>query len=297
MSRERALSDNLATTTPLIEGLAHIAHGYDLILCDVWGVVHNGVRAYAAACDALVRFRAAGGTVLLVSNAPRPFHAVIGQLDGFGVPRAAFDALVTSGDVARALMLARDGEPFHHIGPARDLPLIEGLEGRKAGPDEAAFVVVSGLLDDETETAEDYRERLEAMAERGLTLVCANPDLVVERGERLVPCAGSIAALYESMNGPVIWCGKPHRPIYEAAFARAAELTGSPARPQRTLAIGDAIRTDVAGAAGVGAASLFVTGGIHGRELGGTTPDAGLLAAFLSRQRVRPDAAIGALAW
>ncbi|MCD6072771.1 MAG: family hydrolase, partial [Microvirga sp.] len=236
-----------ALTRPLhVEGLQPLADRYDLILCDVWGVLHNGVKAYEAASDALTRFRAKGGRVVLVSNAPRPGASVGTQLDGFQVPRSAYDAIVTSGDLTRLAIEERIDRIVHHIGPPRDMPIYKGLDVRFGSIAEADYVVCSGFDNDEEETVEDYRPQLEAMRQRNLLMVCANPDLVVERGHMILPCAGTIALAYEEMGGEVFYAGKPHGPVYERALAVAADLAGHPIPKERVLAVGDAIRTDIA---------------------------------------------------
>jgi HAD superfamily hydrolase (TIGR01459 family) len=283
----------------LVEGLRPLADRYDLVLCDVWGVLHNGVKAYEAASEALTRFRQKGGKVVLVSNAPRPGASVAVQLDGFKVPRAAYDAVVTSGDLTRLAIEERLDQVVHHIGPPRDMPIYEGLAVRFGSIAEADYVVCSGFDDDERETAADYRPRLQAMLDRGLLMVCANPDLVVERGSVILPCAGAIALSYEEMGGPVFYAGKPHGPVYDRALAVAADLSGHPIPKERVLAIGDAIRTDIAGAAGFGIDSLLIARGIHAEELG---IQRGPLASdhvqdWIDRQPVRPLAITDVLSW
>lgn len=260
----------MAGSITAIAGLSALAGAHDALVCDIWGVVHNGVTPFAGACDALSRFRAQGGRVLLVSNAPRPNGTVKAQLDLLGVPREAYDDVLTSGDMARAHIVAQGGAPLHHIGPPKDLPLFEGLDAPRVALIDAAYVVCTGLFDDERETAETYRPVLSDMAARGLTMLCANPDLVVDRGGELIPCAGAIAALYETMGGPVIQSGKPYRPIYDAALARIGGWLAQDGRvldPARVLAVGDAIRTDIEGARGAGLPSLFVVEGIHAQEI------------------------------
>ena len=191
-----------------VEGLQSLAERYDLVLCDVWGVLHNGVKAYEAASDALTRFRAKGGQVVLVSNAPRPGASVGTQLDGFGVPRSAYDAIVTSGDLTRLAIEERIRQIVHHIGPPRDMPIYDGLDVRFGSIDEADYVVCSGFDDDENETVENYRARLEAMRRRNLLMVCANPDLIVERGHMILPCAGTIASRLRGDGRRGSLCGK-----------------------------------------------------------------------------------------
>jgi len=288
-----------ATRPALVEGLKTLADRYDLILCDVWGVLHNGVKAYEAASEALTRFRDAGGRVVLVSNAPRPGMSVGAQLDGFGVPRTAYDTIVTSGDLTRLAIEERIDKVVHHIGPPRDMPIYDGLDVRFGTIQEADYVVCSGFDDDERETTEDYRPRLEAMLRRKLWMVCANPDLVVERGSAIVPCAGAIALAYEEMGGEVYYAGKPHAPIYEKAIAAASRLKGRDIPKSRVLAIGDAIRTDIAGAVGYGIDSLLVARGIHAEEL---RAHQGPLVSqhvqdWIDLQPVKPSAITDVLSW
>ena len=200
---------------PLVEGLSAFSGDYDLILCDVWGVLHNGVAAFPAACEALTKARAGGATVVLVSNAPRPNRFIMGMLDGLGVPRSAYDAIVTSGDVTRDMLEARPGARIHHLGPPRDVGTFDGLDLTLASLEEADLVVCTGLLNDDVETPDDYADALAAMKARELPFICANPDLVVERGDKLIFCAGAIAQAYEQIGGKAYWCGKPYRPIYD----------------------------------------------------------------------------------
>jgi HAD superfamily hydrolase (TIGR01459 family) len=282
-----------------VEGLQSLADRYDLVLCDVWGVLHNGVKAYESASDALTRFRAKGGRVVLVSNAPRPGASVGTQLDGFGVPRAAYDAIVTSGDLTRLAIEERIDRIVHHVGPPRDMPIYNGLDVRFGSIDEADYVVCSGFDNDEEETVEDYRAPLEAMRRRDLLMVCANPDLIVERGNMILPCAGTIALAYEEMGGKVFYAGKPHGPVYDRALDVAAELSARAIRKERVLAVGDAIRTDIAGAVGYGIDSLMIARGIHAEELGLHN---GRLVSdhaqdWVDRQPVRPTAFTEVLSW
>lgn len=282
----------------LTEHFSELAPRYDLVLSDVWGVVHNGITAWPDACAALARFRAGGGTVVLISNAPRPGEKLKAQLDGFGVPRPAYDAIVSSGDVTVGEIAERPGEPVCHIGPARDYALFDGLDAPRVSPEEARYVVCSGLFDDDTETPEDYRPTLDLMLRRELLMICANPDLVVERGDRLVYCAGALADLYGEMGGKVLYAGKPHPPIYERALAQGKALRGSATPLSRVLAIGDSIRTDVTGAVRLGIDSLFITSGIHAEELGGRhDPDLATLARMLDAARIAPTAITRTLAW
>lgn len=282
-----------------LERFESLARDYDVLLSDVWGVVHNSLAAFAPACDALVRFRQAGGTVILITNAPRPSAAVAGILDGLGVPRAAYDAITSSGDVTRGFVKSRLGQRVFHLGPPRDLPIFDGLDVTLAPPEAADYVVCSGLFDDTTETPDNYRDMLAAMRRRALFMVCANPDIVVERGEHLVYCAGALADAYAALGGEVLYCGKPHAPIYQAALEVAAGARGGAAVPkERVLAIGDSVRTDLTGATAFGLDSIFVTSAIHADEYGGRhTPDLDALKAIFAAAGVAPRAVMRRLIW
>lgn len=251
------------TASPLKTHLADLAPGYDVMLSDVWGVLHNGLKATPEACDALAKFRSRGGQVILITNAPRPHEAVAKQLDSFKVPREVYDAVASSGDVTRAVIQSRPGQSLCHLGPDRDKPIFTGLDVTFAPLESADYVVCSGLEHDEYETAEDYRPRLEKMLARKMFMLCGNPDVVVERGPQLVYCAGAIADLYKSMGGEVLYAGKPYRPIYDLALSR---VKGKQPPLNRVLAIGDSLRTDLAGANSVGIDFVFLTAGIHAAD-------------------------------
>ena len=275
-----------------------LAPAYDVVLSDVWGVVHNGVAAFPDACDALRRFRAAGGSVVLITNAPRTSRVVATQLDHIGFPRDAYDEVVSSGDVTHGVIAARRSESVFHIGPERDRSLFAELDIRVAPAETADYIVCSGLFDDTSETPDDYRDLLERMRARNLFMVCANPDLVVERGGTLVYCAGAVADLYASLGGEVLYAGKPHRPIYDEALRRAAVVRRAPAPLARVLAIGDSVRTDLTGATQLGVDCLFVTAGIHAEELGTRdNPDAGVLGRMFASAGLYPKAVTRRLAW
>jgi HAD superfamily hydrolase (TIGR01459 family) len=283
----------------VIERFEPLARAYDVLLCDVWGVVHNGVIAFAEAGDALARFRAGGGTVILITNAPRPGAAVQKILDRLGVSRNAYDAITSSGDVTRGIVEARRAERVFHIGPPRDRPIFAGLDVTFAPVETADYVVCSGLFDDTVETPENYREMLALMRRRSLFMVCANPDVVVERGDTLVYCAGALADAYVALGGEALYCGKPHEPIYEAALGQAAALRGGETPPlARVLAIGDSVRTDLAGAASFGMDFLFVISGLHAGEVGSReTPDSTGLSAMFAAAGAVPKAVIPRLVW
>jgi HAD superfamily hydrolase (TIGR01459 family) len=280
----------------LLDRFSTIAPRYDVVLCDIWGVVHDGITAHAHACDALMRYRADGGVVVLITNAPRPSPWVIRQLARLGVPADAYDDVITSGDLTREVVARRAGEAVFHIGPQRDLSIFDGLDIRLAPVEAATYAVCSGLFDEDKETPDDYRDLLAAMRRRGLFMVCANPDLVVERGTTRFYCAGAIADLYLATGGEVLYAGKPHRPIYDAALAKASEVRGVAVEPARTLAIGDSLRTDITGARTLGIDGLFVSGGIHAQELGlGDNREA--LGAMFTAAGVTPWSVTARLAW
>ena len=257
------------TSLHFVERLRDLVGGTEVVLSDIWGVVHNGLEAFPEACEALHTYRQRGGTVILITNAPRPADSVQRQLRKLGVADDTYDAIVSSGDLTRHFVADHPGKKMFWLGPERDLSIHRGLNAVLAPLEQADYIVCTGLFDDETELAEDYRGMMLQARERKLTLVCANPDIVVERGDRLIYCAGAIAELYRELGGEVIFYGKPHRPIYERAMALAAEQRGHPAELRHVLAIGDSVRTDLAGAHGFGIDCLFVTRGIHSEEFEG----------------------------
>ena len=252
-----------------ISGLSEISDRYDAILCDIWGVLHNGVASFALASEALALFRRRGGVVVLITNAPRPSPPVRRQVLRLGVPEEAFDAVVTSGDVTIGLIEERTGDPVLHIGPARDLSLFDAVAeamGRRpklVALEDAQYALCTGLRNDETEMPDDYEPELRAIACRDMTMICANPDIVIHRGESLVFCAGALARRYEELGGSVIYAGKPHPRIYDRALALAERARGAPTGKDRVVAIGDGMKTDIVGAARAGLDALFVTQGIH----------------------------------
>jgi HAD superfamily hydrolase (TIGR01459 family) len=248
-----------------LSGLGAVAADYDVLLCDIWGVIHNGRESWPEACEALARFNREGGTVVLISNSPRPTPGVVTQLDQLDVPRESWKAIVTSGDATRFELGKRAPGPVWIVGPERDAPLYEGLGLEQAqGPEDAVFVSVTGPTDDEVETPEDYRERFAPAVSRDLEMICANPDRVVQRGDRIIYCGGSLADLYESMGGRVAMAGKPYGPIYALALTEAEQLLGRPVDRSRVLCIGDGVVTDVMGANQQGLDCLFIAQGIHG---------------------------------
>ncbi len=257
------------TSLRFAERLSELVDGVEVILSDIWGVVHNGLESFPEACQALHTFRQRGGTVILITNAPRPADSVQRQLRKLGVADEIHDAIVSSGDLTRHFVGDHPGKKMFWLGPERDSSIYRGLDAVTAPLEQADYIVCTGLFDDETESAEDYRAMMLQARERKLPLVCANPDIVVERGDRLIYCAGAIAELYRELGGEVIFYGKPHRPIYERAMALAAERRGHPAPLDRVLAIGDSVRTDLTGAHGFGIDCLFVTRGIHSEDFEG----------------------------
>ncbi len=287
-----------ASLPQLIQHFSSLAPDYDALLCDVWGVVHNGVAAFPSACDALMRARARGAVVVFITNAPRQSEVVVRQLDRLHVPREAYDAIVSSGDVSRNVLAQHAGQSMFHIGPERDRSIYSGLDLRFAPLEQADFVICSGLDNDDTETPDDYRARLEIMLKRKLFMICGNPDVVVERGDKLVYCAGSIADLYATMGGEVLYAGKPYRPIYDLALEKAKAAAGREIAHARVLAVGDSVRTDLKGAHEAGIKFQFITAGIHAEEHGGRDrPDAKALNAAFTAAGEMPKAVMRQLEW
>lgn len=277
----------------VIQSVAPLAASTSTWLVDIWGVMHNGVRPYEPACEACRQFREGGGLVMLVSNSPRPREGVAAQLDRIGVPRSSYNAIVSSGDLARSLVEAYAGRRVLHIGPERDLGVFAGIDVERVGADYADAVVCTGLYDDERETPDDYADTLAACASRALPMICANPDLTVERGGRLIYCAGALAQAYERLGAQVTYAGKPYLPIYEHVFAALEQLRSGGSDRGRMLAIGDGVRTDLAGAATAGIPSLFVASSVPAAN----RLDAETLEALFPPGAPRPLAAMTRLVW
>jgi HAD superfamily hydrolase (TIGR01459 family) len=292
-----------------ISGLSQIAGRYDAVLCDVWGVVHNGMEHYPEAVGALARFRESGGTVVLITNAPRPASGIRRMLERLRVPTDSYDAIVSSGDVTVSLMLERGAQQVHHVGPPRDNSLFREVAERSGASDPrvpfkaADYVVCTGLLDDVNDTLEDYDPLLERMREKDMEFICANPDIVVHSGERLIYCAGAIAERYAALGGPVIQAGKPYPEIYRRAIEAAARARGGWKQHPRVLAIGDGLATDLRGAIDAGIDMLFVSSGIHRDRLhpedrSGIPLDPVTLSKLLGEYGVKaPMGTISTLTW
>jgi HAD superfamily hydrolase (TIGR01459 family) len=284
----------------LISGLSEIASGHDALICDVWGVVHDGHRHHPAAADALVRFRKKHGPVVLLTNAPRVPAEVAAQCTSYGLPPDCYDAIVSSGGAAREELARRSAArtlPLYYVGPDRDLAMIAGLDIRRSEIGEAEVALAIGLRDDLNETPADYDGELAAMKVRGLTMLCANPDLVVHRGSRLLYCAGSLAKAYEALGGAVIYYGKPHLPVYEMALkaAATAAIAANKRSPKRPLAVGDGLLTDIKGANAAGLEALFIADGVHGEDIAPYTDEH--LAALFARFGATAGSATRKLTW
>ncbi|MFN6977552.1 MAG: TIGR01459 family HAD-type hydrolase, partial [Gemmobacter sp.] len=273
---------------------------YEAVYCDLWGCLHDGRAAFPEAVAALRAFRAGGGRVVLVTNSPRPRPAVLRQLARLGVPDDCWDDVATSGDAAQAALAAGAvGRRVWHLGPETDVSFFTDTAEDIAGLDriertrfeDAEGIVCTGLFDDAAETPEDYRGRLMLAKQRGLPMLCANPDIVVDFGDRRVWCAGALAEFYVELGGQAFWFGKPHPPIYDLAARRLERLAGGPVEPGRILAIGDGVATDVAGAAGEGIDALFVTGGLAAGDLG-AAPEGAAVSAWLAGRNAAPRYAI-----
>lgn len=250
-------------------GLAAISDRYDAILCDVWGVIHNGRYAFEEACEALVRFRDQGGAVCLITNAPVPKEQALRHFDPMGVPPEAYDDCVTSGDATREVLNQRVGEVFWRMGAdegwEHDRYLYEGLDLQFGDERTSDTVLCIGLEDQVNDHPDDYRDRLAEAADRDMEMICANPDIRVRIGDQLHWCAGALAKVFEEEGGRVIYPGKPHSPIYDLALSKLSDL-GVEAAPERTLCIGDSPATDMRGALNHAFHGLYVGTGLkeHG---------------------------------
>ncbi|WP_294539351.1 TIGR01459 family HAD-type hydrolase [uncultured Rhodoblastus sp.] len=290
----------------MLSNLSELCERYDGVLCDIWGVLHNGERSQAAAADALRHLRRLGKPVTLITNAPRPKAEVAEQLASLGITAESYDAIATSGDVcAQAIVDRLPGLPYL-IGPDRDLPVFaaaSSLAGRKIAPvplEAADFAVCTGLVDDTVETPDDYVGVLKALRAKNLPMICANPDLVVYRGDQLVFCAGAVAERYEAMGGEVEQAGKPYAAIYRLALGLLERARNRPLDLDRVLAIGDAMHTDIAGATAMGLDSLLITEGIHRKELHegeGGPLDAEGYKQFTHDHGISPVYRMNRLAW
>jgi HAD superfamily hydrolase (TIGR01459 family) len=304
-STRKTAPASVAANIPTILGLSRLADRYDAILCDVWGVLIDGLIHFPKAAEALRRFRDGGGTVILITNASRPSAEVRRQLFGLGLPRNSFDDLVSAGELTLREIIARKGQACYHLGPKRDTGLFEAAARELGAPvrlvpaGDADYVVCTGLMDERNETPDDYTERLAAMRERDLVMLCANPDIVVGVGDELLWCAGALAQRYAAIGGKVVLAGKPHPPIYRAALARVAELRETRVSTSRILAIGDGVDTDLAGAGRANLNALFIVDGIHREELrpGGGALDWAALDRLIDRAKTKPVALAAELVW
>lgn len=275
----------------LIDGLSEIARDHDALICDIWGVVHDGHAPFPEAAEALRHFRREHGRVILLSNAPRPPRSVEDQFRRIGVATDFYDAIVTSGGAVREYLVARAGLAplsLYYLGPEQDTGLLDGIDVARVGIDKADVALCVGLVDDLTETPDDYSDILAAMRAKNLTMLCANPDLKVYRGSQLCWCAGALAQAYEAIGGAVMYYGKPYPAIYDVALAAAG-------RPSRALAIGDALITDLKGARDAGLKALFIADGLHGEEIEPYTTQH--LGEMFATANVEAKAAMRALRW
>ncbi|MGC6476194.1 MAG: TIGR01459 family HAD-type hydrolase [Parvibaculales bacterium] len=243
-------------------GVQQLRQSYDVLLCDVWGVIHNGINLFAGVEEALVKWRQNGGHVVLLTNAPRPATTVQKRLDSLGLSREAYDDILSSGDAARDMLQERaaENQSCHFVGAGKDTDLVAGIDIEFTDVEEADFILLTGMEDDTIETPEDYADAIKNWRQHNLTLICANPDRVVQIGDKVMYCAGALAEIYEQQGGRVIWLGKPYGPIYQTAAKRVARLSDCP--KHRVLAIGDGHKTDIAGANHAGYDVLYVTGGL-----------------------------------
>ncbi len=286
----------MTNPVPAVDGLSQVTSRYDCILCDVWGVLHNGRAIWADAADALAQAREAGLAVVMITNAPRPQGPVLKQLANMNCPTDVFDELVTSGDVTCELIRQLDG-PVFHIGPERDYALYDGLDVTFADPNAAAGIVCTGLYDDYNENPEEYVERFREYINLNLPFICANPDIVVEVVDRLLWCAGALAREYDQLGGETRIVGKPHAPIYDVAIAHGERILGRKLDKSRVLAIGDGLPTDIKGAQDYGLDVLFVTNGIHAADYTDGEVVDDKLQKFLAENNASPTYWTKTLVW
>lgn len=277
-----------------VAGLAALRESYNALLCDVWGVLHNGRQAFDGAYDCLKNWRDGGGKVLLLSNAPRPGRTVAAQLDRMGVAGDAFDAVLTSGDVAQQMTLQRikDGQRCFHVGPDKDMDLIDDAKIPLSGLEEADFILFTGMYDDDVETPDDYRDMMATWQARNLPVLCANPDRKVQMADKVIYCAGAVAELYEQAGGEVVWLGKPYLPVYTQARKKLAAMLDEP----KILAVGDGPKTDIPGAANAGLDALFISGGLAGAS-GHAIDTPEEIAALLAEENTFAHYAMRHLVW
>ena len=262
--------------------------------CDIWGVVHNGVRPFPLTVSALRQHRARGGAVILVPNSPRSHQGVARQLADIGVDPECHDAIVTSGDVTQVLMKLHGGGRVFHIGAARDHSIYDGTGVEAVPLSEAKAVLCTGLFDDLNDQLADYEALLDDLKSRGLVMICANPDKIVKKGERILYCAGKLAELYAARGGEVLMAGKPFAPIYDLAMAEARRICGRPVERPEVLAIGDGPETDIRGAADYGIDALLVAEGVTDASQGLHMAEAAVLRAV---PHARIVATVHDLAW
>ncbi|HEY2447058.1 MAG TPA: TIGR01459 family HAD-type hydrolase [Rhizomicrobium sp.] len=278
----------------IYSGLGEIAESYDVILCDVWGVLHDGRSAHSRAIEALQRFRGLRGPVILLSNAPRPAKDLRAQFERLAVPEDCYDAILTSGMLAREDLACRSAArelKILHLGPERDRGIFESLPVVCVEAGQAELVLCTGLFDDDHETPDDYRDVLRDAEGRGLEFLCANPDILVQRGGALVYCAGALARLYETLGGRSVYYGKPYAPIYAAAL----EIAGKKHKRPQCLAIGDGLETDIRGANAAGIDAVFIADGVHGENIPEVT--SGIIASLCAEAGVTARGAMRALVW
>lgn len=281
-----------------LTGLSSIASNYKGVLSDIWGVVHNGVAHNKEAVQALAKFRADHGPVILITNAPRPNGPILEQLDNLGVPRECYDAVVTSGDVSRGVIIEVGKTKLYHLGPDRDLPLYDGLDVELAGQDAAEVICCTGLWNDATETPDDYDDMLKDFAKRKLPFICANPDLVVDKGGKMIYCAGALAERFAVYGGEPIMVGKPCGPIYDASLSELTKANGGEVNRDEILIIGDSLPTDMRGAHHQKLDAIFITAGIHAADFGPSdAPDTERVQHRLDHEDVQAVGFMPSLAW
>ncbi len=287
----------------IVPGLEPYAGHYDAFILDLWGVVHDGTKPYPGALDCMAKLREGGKPLLLLSNAPRTNDFVSEFLESIGVPVDSYDHILTSGDMTRQVLkdrnydfLQKKGLKFYQYGAEKDRGVDDGLDYERVYDiNEADFLICTGLANDDVETPEEYRVLLTDSAALGLPMLCANPDLTVMKGDKILYCAGALAALYEELGGQVELFGKPYPTAYEQAMKKLGVSD-----PSRILAVGDSMRTDIKGATGMKIDNVLVSSGIHADEWGlapGECPAEEQVRTISDLHGFEPTLVVGHMIW
>ena len=247
--------------------ITEIISKYKVILCDVWGVLHNGKDLFENAVESLLKYSKSGGYIVLITNAPRPSIDVIKQLNQMGLNKNCYNLIVSSGDVTRFWLQSLNKTSLYHLGPERDKSIFLDLDINLSNSKNCQSVLCTGLYNDETDILDDYNDLMNLFLSKKIVMHCANPDLTVIRGDKTILCAGSLAEYYANKGGQVKYFGKPFEYIYEFAIKEVNKNNNFKVKKSEILAIGDGLKTDILGAGNFGIDSFFIINGVHKNEL------------------------------